>query len=148
MRLRARLHRLELAAACNPLALPQALSATSEQRLAYRRGEGQRPPDPPCPNGINPADWASRLRVGRCIEDRATGTLPHGDYLPDLDNDERSYVDAVVDTIEMVGRYTQPSTGPGGAPCSCITACDVWNGIWVFTVPARFAARAVTTPCW
>ena len=49
--------------------------------------------DPPCPVGINPADWSFRLRVARCGEARLNGLLRPDEYLPDMDEGERRYVD-------------------------------------------------------
>ena len=57
MRLRARLQKLERAVLVrkSPQTLDAARQTYAEQREAYLRGQGPRPPDPPCPRGIDPA---------------------------------------------------------------------------------------------
>jgi hypothetical protein len=71
---------------------PRDIFAEIEQHAAYWRGEGPRPPDPPCPPGFDPAEWSSRLRISRCLADRVYGTLGDGEYLPDMDDEERRYL--------------------------------------------------------
>ncbi len=45
--------------------------------------------DAPGPQGIDPASWASRIRVARCGEARLAGVLRADEYLPDMDEAER-----------------------------------------------------------
>src|SRR5258708_13078606 len=91
MRLRARLQKLERAVLVrkSPQTLDAARQTYAEQREAYLRGQGPRPPDPPCPRGIDPAAWDSLMRVGRCVDAPLTGALPNGAYLPELGEGER-----------------------------------------------------------
>jgi hypothetical protein len=95
MNLRMRLQRLERQAAAVQARLsePRDLFAEIEQGVAYLRGEGPRPPDPPCPAWFDPQQWASRLRQSSCLEERMRGALAADEYLPGMDEAERAYVD-------------------------------------------------------
>src|SRR5258708_13239321 len=101
MRLRARLQKLERAVLVrkSPQTLDAARQTYAEQREAYLRGQGPRPPDPPCPRGIDPAAWDSLMRVGRCVDARLTGELPNGAYLPELGAGERRDVDCTLHAL-------------------------------------------------
>jgi hypothetical protein len=102
VRLRSRLQRLEREAATSVRAEEDQLDPweDTELRSAYLRGEGPRPPDPPCPRWFDPAEWASRMRIGRCIEYRCAGELRGDEYLPDMNLEEREYVDGLVGAFD------------------------------------------------
>jgi hypothetical protein len=93
--LRTRLQRLERKAADHDRGqVPREDVFTRIRRFeAYFRGEGPRPEDPPCPPSYDPAEWASRMRIGRCLEYRMTGELPNDGYLPDMTAEERKHMD-------------------------------------------------------
>jgi hypothetical protein len=117
--LRRRLGRLEETTARHNQALPRvSLSDQIEQRLAYLRGEGPRPPDPPCPSWFAPHDWASRMRVSRCSEGRLAGVLQPGQYLPDMDEEECRYVDglAAAFAVFLHSQAHEPGCAVGGIP--------------------------------
>lgn len=110
MSLPTRLQRLERQAAVVNERTSQRrdLFAEIEQGVAYLRGEGPRPPDPPCPPWIDPQRWASRMRQARCLEERIRGALPAGEYLADMDEEEKVYVDGlfhllITSTTEPLG---------------------------------------------
>jgi hypothetical protein len=100
MRLKTRLERLEKAGAV---------------RRAAARGEGPGPPDPPCPPWLDAADWAGRLRVGRCITERLAGNLAADAYLPGMDAAERAYLDGLAGAVLMLAQGAQEVEGPDGA---------------------------------
>jgi hypothetical protein len=45
----------------------------------YLRGQGPRPPDPPCPHGVDPAAWENRLRLNHRVDFRFTEELREGE---------------------------------------------------------------------
>jgi hypothetical protein len=96
MRARTRLERLKRQAAKHHQAEPERESFWEQidRQAAYLCGQGPRPPDPPCPSWFDPAEWASRMRIGRCLDYRWTGELGPGEYLPDMTEEERRYVDS------------------------------------------------------
>jgi hypothetical protein len=98
MKLRLRLQRLEQTALRQSPRLdkPMSADADEEQKLAYLRGEG---PQPPCPPHIDPLKWDSYLRVDCCLLARFRGALDKGAYLPNMSEDERREVDALVKVI-------------------------------------------------
>jgi hypothetical protein len=81
-----------------------ALCDRSEQRAAYLRGEGPRPPDPPCPAWFDPAEWESRMRFGRCLDYRMTGKLGAGEYLPEMTEKERREIDGFTEALAAFAR--------------------------------------------
>jgi hypothetical protein len=85
MALRARLHRLERQTVCAGRTEP--------------RREGPESPDPSCPQRFDPAEWASRKRIGRCLEQRMKGELRPSEYLPDMTEEERTYVDRLEEVV-------------------------------------------------
>src|SRR5262249_14691154 len=97
MKLRRRLRRLERrATGGGPAeAVGPDLFARIRQQAAYLAGEGPRPSDPLCSPWFDRAEWASRLRIGRCLDERFRGRLQPGEYLADMDAEERRYVDGV-----------------------------------------------------
>ena len=102
MKLRTRLQRLERAAAASAAVPPSYDPAIdTADYLAYLKGAGPRPPDPPCPAGFDPAAWESRMRLGWCIDARLLGELGDGEYLPGMDAGERWNVDGSVEVIRM-----------------------------------------------
>jgi hypothetical protein len=86
-----------------------ALSDQSEQHAAYLRGEASRPPDPPCPPWFDPAEWESRMRVGRCIDYRLTGGLGPAEYLPDMSEEERRELDGFTEALAAFARDLENS---------------------------------------
>src|SRR5262249_23647941 len=67
--------------------------AAIQAHAAYLRGEGPRPPDPPCPLGFDPAAWRSRMTIWRCLDARKVGELREGEYLDDMTDEEKALVD-------------------------------------------------------
>src|SRR4051812_6521874 len=66
---------------------------TPEERAAlerYYRGEGERPPFPPCPRPGDPAEWISRQRVGDQVGRWIYGGDAVGTFLPGLTEAERA----------------------------------------------------------
>jgi hypothetical protein len=57
------------------------------------------PPDPSCPPWFDPAEWASPKRIGRCLEQRMKCELWPGEYLPDLTEEDRTYVDRLAEVV-------------------------------------------------
>ena len=116
MRLRDRLQRLERAAVVRRTVVPpRDLSAEIEQGLAYLCGERPPPPNRPCPPWFDPAEWASRQRVGHCLVARASGELAADTYLPGRDAAERNYLDGLTEAVAVFARYARPPGGPGPA---------------------------------
>jgi hypothetical protein len=110
MNLRARLRRLERKVHERQPAPPPGpdLFARLRGLAAYLAGQGPRPPDPPCPPRIDPAAWARRLLVGRCLDARLPGELGPGEYLPGLGDDARGDVDR---PAEACGGRPGPAPG-------------------------------------
>lgn len=103
MTIRMRLKRLEQRATVGLAGFERIdVIAKMERHHAYLSGEGPRPPDPPCPPWFDPATWARRMRIGRCLDYRFTGELSEGEYLPDMDDEERCHVDGLLRTLDMV----------------------------------------------
>jgi hypothetical protein len=69
---------------------------------AYYAGKGPRPPDPPCPPWIDPAEWASRLRIGRRFGRRVLGGPPETDCIRDMTDDERRAADGYAAALALV----------------------------------------------
>jgi hypothetical protein len=57
---------------------PSDLFTRIDQYTAYLRGQGPRPPDPPCPPGFDPAAWENTLRLNHRLDFRFTGELREG----------------------------------------------------------------------
>jgi hypothetical protein len=96
--------RLERAAAAVDLlsaVAPRDIFAAIEQHAAYLRGEGPRPPDPPCRPWFDPAEWTRRLRTSRCLADQVHGALGDREYLPDMDAKERRYLDGLLQAFTV-----------------------------------------------
>jgi hypothetical protein len=102
MKWRTRLQRLEQTAERQSASLSEPLppSAEEEQKLAYLRGEG---PQPPCPPGIDPLTWDSKLRIECCLLERLRGALATDAYLPNMSAYERGEADAMV---TIIGQFT------------------------------------------
>jgi hypothetical protein len=92
---------------------------TRLQRLARRvptppRAEpGAEGADPPCPRWFDPREWASRMRVSRCSEGRLSGALRPNEYLPDMTEGERRYVDEPAQAFAVFARACCHATGSG-----------------------------------
>jgi len=112
MSLRTRLNRLEQKAADAARVEPEQpdLFERIRQHLAYERGEGPRPPDPPCPRWFKPAEWEKRMRIGRCGEDRFAGRLGDNEYLPGMDDEEKRLVDGYCVAIRKAAEHESPAT--------------------------------------
>jgi hypothetical protein len=97
MRLRVRLDRLEKHATNRHGQAPaRDLFPAIKKGRAWLRGEGLRPPDPPCRHWFDPAEWASRMRISRCLDERMKCDLRNGGYLPDKYEEKRRYVDGLL----------------------------------------------------
>jgi hypothetical protein len=59
--------------------------------------------------------WASRLCISRCLEDRARGALRGDEYLPEMDDAARRYVDGLAAVFADFARSLPPApeTGAG-----------------------------------
>jgi hypothetical protein len=80
---------------------PGDIFAEIEQHPANWRGEGPRRPHPPCPPWFNPTEWASRLRISRCLADRVHGALGDSEYLPDMEEVEWRYLEGLLRTFAV-----------------------------------------------
>jgi hypothetical protein len=103
MSVRVRLERLERRAErMLPNQPTRDLFAEIEEHAAYLRGEGPRPPDPPCPLGFDPAAWRSRMSVCRCLDERTSGELGERQYVPDMTAEEKAYVESILDVFAKI----------------------------------------------
>jgi hypothetical protein len=73
--------------------------AEMEAEAAYWRGEGPKPPDRPCPPWGDPAQWARNQRLSRYIHARLYGELAPGEYLPEMDDAEKTDADSFWQTL-------------------------------------------------
>ena len=113
MSLRTRVQRLERSVSQTCQVEPQRedLFARMKRHAEYLRGEAPRPPERPCPPGIDPAQWACRMRIGRCLDYRQTGELGPDEYLPEMDEAERRYLDDLVGVLDKgASRRATPET--------------------------------------
>ena len=99
MSLRTRLQRLERIA-------PPAVRADASAEGA----------DPPCPPGLDPHDWARRMRTSRCIEGRLGGSLRRDEYAPDMDEGDRRSMDERDQVFAELARTYAPGVTSGPWP--------------------------------
>ena len=105
MRLRVRVQRLEQHAVTNqPPSPPEDVFVRIRRAAVYYAGAGPRPPDPPCPPGRDPDEWASLQRKRHCLAFRRVGTLGPDYYLPDMTEREREFVDSLAATSKESAR--------------------------------------------
>jgi hypothetical protein len=117
MMLRTRLRHLEAKAAARAcLWQPPDVFARIEAHAAYLRGEGPRPPDPPCPPWIDPAAWASRMRIAHALDVLARGDLAGGEYPADLTADERQQVEGYLEALRMASGAVATGQAEGEHP--------------------------------
>lgn len=106
MKLRSRLQKLERTTLVREFvqSIDTARQTYAEQYEAYLRGQGPRPPDPPCPRGTDSVVWGRQMRVGRCVDAHLTGELPDGEYLPEMGEGERRQVDGTLEALAAFAR--------------------------------------------
>jgi hypothetical protein len=117
MTLRTRLQRLE--AKASALAGPEPatdLFARVEAHAAYLRGEGPRPPDPPCPPWIDPAAWASRMRMAHALDVPARGSLTPDEFPPGQKVGERQLAESYREALRMAKGASATEQAEGEQP--------------------------------
>src|SRR5260370_34943671 len=98
MKLRSRLQKLERTTLVREFvqSIDTARQTYAEQYEAYLRGQGPRPPDPPCPRGTDSVVGGRQMPVGRGGDPPLTGALPDGEYPPEMGEGERPPVAGTV----------------------------------------------------
>jgi hypothetical protein len=51
-----------------------------KRRAAYLRGQGAKPPDPPCPDGVDPMSWSVRMHARAIVAAWHRRELREGKY--------------------------------------------------------------------
>src|SRR5260370_28086906 len=117
MKLRSRLQKLERTTLVREFvqSIDTARQTYAEQYEAYLRGQGPRPPDPPCPRGTDSVVWGRQMRVGRCVDAHLSGEVPGGEYLTEMGEGERRQVDGPLEALAAFARdCAWPGIAAGG----------------------------------